>query len=89
MTKRAAQQPLLVNFSRKEAEYAVTRKTVKAMRERLGFSTETQVVQYALATLRDTVLPRYEGDDGPVPDVMLRHIRRLVSQDTSGGKSLL
>lgn len=86
---RAAKQSLLVNFSPKEASHAVTRKTVKALRERLGFSNETQVIQYALAALRDIVMPRYEADEGPVPDAMLRHIRKAVKQDTSGGKSLL
>lgn len=89
MTARAAKQSLLVNFSQKDATHAVTRRTVKAMRERLGFSNETQVIQYALAALRDSVLPRYEGDDGPVPDAVLRHIRKSVNQDTAGGKSLL
>jgi hypothetical protein len=84
-----ARQSLLLNFGPKEATHAVTRKTVKAIRERLGFSNETQVIQYALAALRDSVLPRYEGDEGPVPEAMLRHIRKHVDQDTSGGKSLL
>jgi len=89
MTTRTAKQSLLVNFSQRDATHAVTRKTVKAMREKLGFSNETQVIQYALAALRDSVLPRYEGDDGAVPDAMLRHIRKTVNQDTAGGQSLL
>jgi len=82
-------QSLLLNFGSSEAAFAVTRKTVKALKERLGFSNETQVVQYALAALRDSVMPRYEADDGPVPEAMLRHIRKAVNQDTSGGSSLL
>lgn len=89
MTTQASKQALLLNFGPKEATHAVTRKTVKAIRERLGFSNETQVIQYALAALRDSILPRYAGDEGPVPETMLRHIRKLVNQDTSGGKSLL
>ena len=89
MASHAPRQSLLLNFGRKEARHSVTRKTVKAIREHLGFSNETQVIQYALATLRDSVLPRYAGDEGPVPETMLRHIRKHVSQDTSGGKSLL
>lgn len=89
MATPASRQSLLLNFGRKDATHAVTRKTVKAIRERLGFSNETQVIQYALAALRDSVLPRYEGDEGPVPEAMLRRIRKHVNQDTSGGKSLL
>ena len=82
-------QSLLLNFVPNEAAYAVTRKTVKALRERLGFSNEAQVVQYALAALRDAVMPRYEADNGPMPEAMLRHIRKAVNQNTKGGTSLL
>jgi hypothetical protein len=89
MTTHAPKQSLLLNFVPNEAAHAVTRKTVKALRERLGFSNETQVVQYALAALRDSVMPRYEPDDGPVPEAVLRHIRKTVNQDTKGGTSLL
>ncbi len=89
MTTPTPKQSLLLNFTPNEAAHAVTRKTVKALRERLGFSNETQVVQYALAALRDAVMPRYEADDGPVPEAMLRHIRKTVNQDTKGGTSLL
>jgi hypothetical protein len=34
-------------------------------------------------------MPRYAPDEGPVPDAMLRHIRKIVNQDTKGGTSLL
>lgn len=88
MTSTTAKQSLLLNFAPKEGIHAVTRHTVKALRARLGFSNETQVVQYALASLRDTVMPRYAADDGPVPEAMLRHVRKAVSQDMNGGKSL-
>jgi hypothetical protein len=89
MATSTPKQPLLLNFTPNEAAHAVTRKTVKALRDRLGFSNETQVVQYALAALRDAVMPRYEADDGPVPEAMLRHIRKTVNQDTKGGTALL
>jgi hypothetical protein len=89
MTTPTPKQSLLLNFVPNEATHAVTRKTVKALRERLGFSNETQVIQYALAALRDSVMPRYAPDEGPVPDAMLRHIRKIVNQDTKGGTSLL
>lgn len=88
MASTAPNKPLLLNFSPKEAVHGVTRKTVKELRDALGLTNETAVIQYALAALRDAVLPRYEPDDGPVPDVVLKRVRAVVSQDTSGGKSL-
>ena len=88
MAITAKKQSLLLNFSEHEAKFAVTRDTVKTLRTQLGFSNETQVVQFALSQLRDSMLPRYEADDGPVPEAMLRHIRKRVDQDSSGGTSL-
>jgi hypothetical protein len=88
MTATAKKQSLLLNFNEREAKFAVTRETVKTLRNRLGFSNETQVVQFALSQLRDSMLPRYEQDDGPVSEAMLRYLRKQVDQDTSGGTSL-
>lgn len=88
MAASTKKQSLLLNFSEREARFAVTRDTVKTLRNRLGFSNETQVVQFALSQLRDSMLPRYEADDGPVPKAMLRHIRKHVDQDIDGGTSL-
>jgi hypothetical protein len=88
MTAAAKKQSLLLNFSEREARFAVTRETVKNLRTHLGFSNETQVVQFALSQLRDAMLPRYETDQGPVPETMLRHLRKLADQDTAGGTSL-
>ena len=88
MATPAANKALLLNFARTEAVHGVTRKTVKELRDALGLTNETAVIQYALAALRDSVLPRYQADDGPVADAVLKRVRAVVSQDTSGGKSL-
>lgn len=88
MASIAQNKPLLLNFSQKDAVHGVTRSTVKELKDALGLANETAVIQYALAVLRDSVLPRYAPDDGPVPDAMLKRIRATVSQGTRGGKSL-
>lgn len=80
---------LLVKFETSDSEHAVTRNTVKELSKALGLSFDKQVIHYALAQLRDQLLPRYEKDDGPVPDKMIKHLRSQVDQDTSGGQSLL
>lgn len=89
MSTATKKESLLLNFASQEAKHAVSRKSVKALKDLLGFSNETQVIQYALASLRDQMMPRYEADNGPVPDAMLEHIKGAVSQSTRGGKSLL
>lgn len=89
MPTAVKKESLLLNFAPREAKHAVSRNTVKALRDLLGFSNETQVIQYALASLRDQMMPRYQADNGPVPEKMLEHIRKAVSQRTEGGKSLL
>ncbi|MGQ0700235.1 MAG: hypothetical protein ACT4PZ_18585 [Panacagrimonas sp.] len=88
MASTSPNTPLLLNFAQKEAVHGVTRKTVKDLRVALGLTNETAVVQYALAVLRDSLLPRYEADDGAVPDAVLKRVRAAVNQDTAGGKSL-
>lgn len=54
---------LLMKFKDKDTPHTVTRKTVKAMAEKLGFN-ETQLINYALARLREDVLPTLP-DDAP------------------------
>lgn len=56
-------QPLLMKFKDKDTPNTVTRKTVKAMASKLGFN-ETQLINYALAQLREVVLP-VVPDDAP------------------------
>ena len=89
MPAAAKKDSLLLSFAPSEAKHAVSRNAVKALRDLLGFSNETQVIQYALASLRDQMMPRYEADNGLPPKKMLGHIRKSVSQSTEGGKSLL
>lgn len=80
---------LLVKFEASDSEHSVTRNTVKELSKALGLSFDKQVIHYALAQLRDQLLPRYEKDNGPVPGKMVMHLRTQVDQDTSGGQSLL
>ncbi|MBU0791588.1 MAG: hypothetical protein KKC55_14060 [Gammaproteobacteria bacterium] len=47
------------------------------------------MIHYALATLRDQMMPRYQADNGPVPDAMLEQISKSVGSCTKGGKSLI
>lgn len=82
-------ESLRLNFAPHEAKHAVSRKTIKELQNLLGFSDETQGVHYALATLRDQMMPRYQADNGPVPDAMLEHISKSVDRCTKGGKSLI
>tara|TARA_R110000822_G_C15333153_1_gene494826 strand:+ start:3364 stop:3636 length:273 start_codon:yes stop_codon:yes gene_type:complete len=82
-------ESLLLNFAPHEAKHAVSRKTIKELQNLLGFSDETQVIHYALATLRDQMMPRYQADNGPVPDAMLEQISKSVGSCTKGGKSLI
>lgn len=88
MSTRPQKETLVLNFASEEAKHAVTRQTVEGLRDLLGFSSETQVIHLALATLRDQMMPRYVADDGPVPDAMLEHIKKSASQSTEGGTSL-
>lgn len=81
------QDSLLLNLAPHEAKHVVSRKTFKELQDLLGFSDETQVIHYALATLRDQMMPRYQADNGPVPDAMLEHISKSVDRCTKGGKS--
>lgn len=56
-------QPLLMKFKDKDTSNTVTRKTVQAMALKLGFN-ETQLIHFALAKLREDVLPTLP-DDAP------------------------
>lgn len=54
---------LVMKFKDKDTPNTVTRKTVKAMAAKLGFN-ETQLINYALAKLREQLLPTLP-DDAP------------------------
>lgn len=88
MASSATNKPLLLHFAPKEVLHGVIRKTVKDLRDALGLTNETAVIHHALAALRDSVPPRHEADDGPVPNAVLKRIRASVDQHTAGGKSL-
>ena len=84
-----ASDALLLKFKDTDTVNTVTRAAVREMSRTLGFN-ETQLVQYALAKLRAEVLPAYVPDEGPVPQAMLRHIRKTVKQtDYQPSRSLL
>ncbi|MEQ9416110.1 MAG: hypothetical protein RJQ08_01020 [Salinisphaeraceae bacterium] len=80
---------LLVRFGQPESRHTVSRETVRRMSEELGLRSETQVVQYALAQLRDSLLPRYEPDDGPLSAQQLEELWFSVDQEIVGGRSLV
>jgi len=79
MTTTTRQRDLLLRFRPKEARHAVTRKTLRRISTRLGVS-ETEAVHYAVAALRDRLLPAYPQDDGPVTRSEIRALRKRVSQ---------
>ncbi|WNH54255.1 hypothetical protein [Stenotrophomonas oahuensis] len=58
-------QTLLMKFKDKDTPNTVTRSSVKAMAEILGFN-ETQLINYALAKLREQVMPSMPA---PTPDL--------------------
>lgn len=81
MTKSATtESSLLLRFRSADARHAVTRKTIRKLADQLGMS-DTEAVHYALAALRDHLLPQYPTDDGPLTDRQLRAIKKLVPQD--------
>lgn len=67
-------QPLLMKFKDKDTPNTVTRKTVKAMASKLGFN-ETQLINYALARLREDVLPTLPDDAPELSAKAMRAIR--------------
>lgn len=67
--KPAEKKPLMVNF-KEDTLTTVSRETVKALAEKLGFN-DTQTVLFALARLRDEVLVAKEtnmDDFEPITD---------------------
>ena len=80
---------LLLCF-RSDTPNSVSRTTVKSLENVLGFTTETQVIHYALSKLAREVLPAYEADDGELTDKQIATIRKVVPQkDFKSVKSLL
>lgn len=80
---------LLLRFKSKDTLNTVSRKTLELMAHTLKRD-EIQVVQLALAKLRNSTLPVYSPDDGPVSIKMIRHIRKNEAQgDYRPTRSLL
>ena len=81
---------LLLSF-RSDTANSVSRTTVKSMVSFLGFSTETQVIHYALSKYAKEVLPAYEADDGDLTAAQIKAIRKRanVQVDLSSVKSTL
>lgn len=65
---------LLLKFKDKDTPNTVTRKTVKAMASKLGFN-ETQLINYALAKLREDVLPTLPEDAPELSAKAMKAIR--------------
>lgn len=79
---------LLLSF-RSDTKNSVSRTTVKTMASFLGFTTETQVIHYALSKLAHEVLPTYEADDGDLSEAQIQAIRKAVPQNKKSVKSSL
>ena len=80
MAASAKPEKLLLQFRAKESRFGVTRRTVKKMAAALGLS-ETETALLALARMRDTLVPAYPEDDGPLTDRQLAAIRKLSPQE--------
>lgn len=65
---------LLMKFKDQDTPNTVTRKTVKALAEALGFN-ETQVINYALAKLREEILPSIPADAPTLSPRAMKTIR--------------
>ncbi|MGH8560999.1 MAG: hypothetical protein ACRES4_03455 [Nevskiales bacterium] len=72
-------EKLLLQFRVKESQFGVTRKTVRKLADTLGLS-ETETTLLALARMRDTLIPAYPEDDGPLTEKQLAAIRKLAPQ---------
>lgn len=75
----ATSDALLLNFKAGETRNTVSRKTVKKLAGILGFN-ETQVALYALAKLREELIPAYPADAPELSAKALKTIRRQVDQ---------
>ena len=71
---------LLVTVRPKDTRFGVTRKTVRKMSDTLGL-TDTDTMMLALAKLRDSLLPAYERDDGPLTERQMQALRKVEPQD--------
>ncbi|OGT54761.1 MAG: hypothetical protein A3E01_18785 [Gammaproteobacteria bacterium RIFCSPHIGHO2_12_FULL_63_22] len=75
-----AADALLIKFNAGETRNTVTRQTVKLLAETMGFN-ETQVTMYALARLREQVIPAYLADAPDLSEKAIASVRAQVNQD--------
>jgi hypothetical protein len=71
---------MLLQFRAAESANAVSRRTVRKMAAMLGFN-ETETTLFALARLRDQLLPAYEPDEGPLSAKVIQAIKSRVPQE--------
>lgn len=71
---------LKLQFKQGETLNTVSRATLKTLASRLGFN-ETQTIQYALARLREEVIPAYDPDAPDLSPHALQFVRERVRQD--------
>lgn len=68
---------LLVRFRGKDSKDGVTRRTLKNVASTLGLS-ETEAIHRALVEYAQRHVPRYERDDGALPDEAYDRIQEAV-----------
>ena len=66
----------LLRLREKDTPTAISGLTLDALMTVTGM-TKTELAHLALRRLADSVLPRYEKDDGPLTEAQLRAIREL------------
>jgi len=71
---------LKLQFKQGETMHTVSRATLKKIAHHLGFN-ETQTIQFALAKLREEVLPAYAADAPDPSPAGLQFVRSSVNQD--------
>jgi len=75
----ATSEALLLNFKAGETINTVSRETVKLMGSKLGFN-DTQLVQFALAKLREQIIPAYPANAPELSEKAIQTIKAQVNQ---------
>jgi hypothetical protein len=78
---------LLLRFRDSDSPMGVTRSTLRRIASTLGVD-ETTAIHFALAQIKDKVLPRYEREDGPLTAAQLKQARSLGSQNRRATSTL-
>jgi hypothetical protein len=76
---------LLVRFREKDSKEGVTRRTLKNLASALGLS-ETEAIHRALVEYAQRHVPRYERDEGPLPDELYERIQEAVHRQHGGAR---